>query len=106
VPCSLEEYLKTPAATIPRVIKQETVGRYWVSTVFLPINHGFKGLTRDLWFETMIFDNESTHEIELDGQMETFRDDVYQERYSTLEEARRGHAVAVEHARRLMAEAL
>jgi hypothetical protein len=51
-----------------------------VSTVFLGLNHNFMPGGAPLWFETMIFGGEH---------------DQYQERYSTLEEAMRGHDRAV-----------
>jgi len=96
VECSLLEWAKMFEGR-QRVIKQETVGdRYWISTVFLGLNHGWRD-ARGVWFETMIFDNctrDEEHE---------FREHIYCERYSTMEEARRGHLVAVDHAQKLLA---
>jgi len=66
-------------------IKQEYVYRYWffgkvfVSTIFLGIDHNFGG-GKPLVFETMIFGG---------------KHDLYQERYSTYEEAIEGHKRAV-----------
>jgi hypothetical protein len=37
-----------------RVVVQEEVEGFWVSTVFLGLNHGFGG-KRQLWFETTVF---------------------------------------------------
>lgn len=53
------------------------------STVFLGIDHNFSGAGEPLLFETMIFDK--------DG------DELYQERYSTWEEAEAGHEKAIKH---------
>lgn len=60
-----------------RVAKTEFLN-WWVSTVFLGLNHGYSG--KDLWFETMIFGGVNNGFIK---------------RYGTLEEARRGHKRAV-----------
>src|SRR4029077_14784936 len=82
VECSLKEWMKTLKGCSQRVIKQERVGdRYWVSSVFLGFNHGWGD--EALWFETMIFDEYSRDE------QHGLRQNIYCERYSTLEEARR-----------------
>ena len=52
------------------------IGQVRVSTVFLGLNHAF-GDGPPLWFETMVFGGELDQE---------------QERYSTIEQARLGHA--------------
>lgn len=62
-----------------RVARTE-VGDVQVSTVFLGFNHAFRTGQPALWFETMIF-----------GGIH----DEYQVRYTTLDEARRGHDRAV-----------
>jgi hypothetical protein len=72
------------------IVAQETVGDYFVSTVWMGINHAF-GIGPPLVFETMVFRN-STGESDLDC-----------ERYSTEKEAVEGHARMLEQAR-VMAE--
>jgi hypothetical protein len=98
VECSLEEWAELMNDRRCRIVDQETVGdRYWVSTVFLGLNHGWLGLdARGVWFETMIFDEYSKDE------QHGYRENIYCERYSTMEEARRGHLVGVDHARKLL----
>lgn len=66
-----------------KIIKQEYSGKYWVSTVWLGINHGFID-TIPLLFETMIFckDKENINH-------------GLQERYFTEEEAVNGHEAMV-----------
>lgn len=69
-------------------IARTDIGPCWVSTVFLCINHNF-GLGEPLLFETMVFPNDSMIE-------------EYVERYSTYDEAMKGHErickmVAEEH---------
>lgn len=44
-----------------RVVKQEQVGRFWVSTIFLPIDHAFFGPGPLIW-ETMVFVGEDSTE--------------------------------------------
>ena len=70
------------------VVKQEHVGTYFVSTVWLGINHQY-GEGQPLIFETMVFDD----------RKEFGHEDVYMERYATEAEAVAGHAIAVEWAR-------
>lgn len=38
-----------------RIVMQETIGNYWVSTVFLGLDHRFGSSGPPLLFETMIF---------------------------------------------------
>lgn len=67
-----------------RIVKQETIGHYWVSTVFLGINHGF-GTGPPVLFETMVFlDKEDPHDGRESGDCE---------RYCTWDEAAAGHEV-------------
>jgi hypothetical protein len=76
-----------------KIVKQEVVGRYWVSTVFLGLDHSF-GKGGPILFETMIFGRHrnmhSTPEFE-DGE--------YQTRCSTWEQAEAMHQEAVKYAR-------
>lgn len=63
-----------------RAVAQEQVGDYFVSTVFLCIDHNFLGSGPPILFETMVFDkNENS---------------VYTERYRSYEEAEEGHKAA------------
>lgn len=71
-----------------RVVKQESVGEYWVSTIFLGLDHSFLG-DEPLIFESMIFGDG----LPLDQEMR---------RYGTYEEALEGHE---EICRRLNEEA-
>lgn len=72
----------------PRSYKQvaeDTVGRFYLSTVWLGLDHGF-GRGKPLIFETMIFD-------EGDGPREEWDQDCV--RYSSEAEAAEGHARAL-----------
>lgn len=60
------------------IVKQETIGDYWISTVWIGLDHNFMG-TEPHIFETMVF-RESTGESDLDCR-----------RYSTEWEALQGH---------------
>jgi hypothetical protein len=75
---SLEEWARRFEAQ-DRHVAQDDMGDIRVSTVFLGFNHGW-GDGPPLLFETMIFGGPN---------------DGYQERYSTWNEAERGHARAV-----------
>lgn len=76
--------------TAERHVAETTIGRYWVSTVFLGVDHSYR-LPDDppgppLLFETMTF-HQGGNEVE---------DDDGFGRWSTWEEAEAGHARAVE----------
>ena len=63
-----------------RRVGKDTIGDVNISTVFLGIDHSYNGGTPVL-FETMIFGGEN---------------DQYKERYTSWEEAEKGHKRAVE----------
>lgn len=69
-------------------VKQERIDQYFVSTVWLGMNHAY-GDSPPLIFETMIFDDDSKE----------MSSDVYMERYTTEAEAVAGHVTAVEWAK-------
>jgi hypothetical protein len=58
--------------------------RIRVSTVFLGLNHDYRGTEKGIWFESMVFGTS------IDGA---------QDRYPDIESARRGHAQMVARAR-------
>lgn len=69
-----------------RIVKQEHVMQngkeYFISTVDLGLDHSF-GEGKPLYFETMIFEKDSSH-------------DLYCDRYETREEASKKHKELVE----------
>jgi hypothetical protein len=63
-----------------RIIKQETLpNKKWISTVFLGLDHNFSQDGPPLLFETMVFPEKGNFE------------DLDCKRYSTWEEAEKGH---------------
>ena len=64
-----------------RVVEQTHIGRFWISTVWLGTDHNF-GLGPLAIFETMVFDRDSRQPFH----------GLESRRYSTIEEARAGHA--------------
>ena len=77
MPCSFVESLQSHVA---RQVADTTIVSVRVSTVFLSLNHNYSGSDRSLVFETMIFGG---------------RLDEYYWRWSTYEEAEKGHAEVV-----------
>jgi hypothetical protein len=75
------------------VVKQEYVkdprgdGMLWVSTVRLSVDHGYNG--KPLWYETYIFPA-NAEGTEVTNWLEEWGD-----RYTTLEEAERGHEIVM-----------
>jgi len=81
IECSMREYTKwLDKNPTKKAVRQEEIGKSYVSTVFLGLDHGYKqGIP--VLYETMIFGG---------------KHDQYQERYTSLEDAVKGHKVAVE----------
>jgi hypothetical protein len=97
VPCTLTEWAMWDPERVKRIIGRHQTQTHLVSTVFLGLDHGWIGLdTRPIWFETMIFDKTQRRELELGGKLTwTIGESVYEQRYSTLEEAEQGHQAAI-----------
>jgi len=77
----MEDWIENFKSNEKRIVKQDSIGDVFVSTIFLAIDHSFsRGEGPPILFETMIF--RGIH-------------DQYQERYSTWEEAEEGHERAI-----------
>lgn len=76
-----------------RRVAETTVGRYWVSTVFLGLDHNFDPHGPPLIFETMIFDRADTDGLSTGVERECWR-------YPTEAAALAGHDQAVEVVKR------
>lgn len=75
-----------------RIVKQEPVNGYFVSTVWLGLDHAHilnRGQVKPVIFETMIF-------IIQKDKNSSAKTTTYQERYCTEEEALLGHTRALE----------
>lgn len=84
VPVSLQNWKFEP----DRHITETTVGKYWVSTVFLGLDRGWDG--PPVVFETMVFTPSKSKD----------KWDNYQERYRTYDAALIGHERIVMEIRR------
>jgi len=67
-----------------RIVQQDQVDHYFVSTIFLGINHNFNSTGIPILFETMIFN-------ETNG-----RERVYCAHYATWDKAKAGHEKIVD----------
>ena len=74
VPANMKQWGEFKQKLDNKIIKQDHAGGYFVSTVFLGIEHGFIN-DKPLIFETMIFPGEND----------------FDERYCTYKEALEGH---------------
>ncbi len=94
------------ANTERRIVAQTDLGLVWVSTVFLGIDHRFRGGGPPLLFETMVFASE-THTVTMPGggSYESHAD-LYgvQDRYASWDDAATGHAVTVKRVKQKLAE--
>ena len=61
-----------------RIVQQDQIGEFFISTVFLGIDHSFGFGGPPILFETMIFPKDSNEE-------------TYQERYTTWDDALKRH---------------
>jgi hypothetical protein len=69
-----------------KVVEQTQIGPYWVSTVWLGLDHNYMKRAAPLIFETMVFG------ITRDDPMfDTLGPDIDCRRYSTEEQAMEGH---------------
>lgn len=87
-------------------VAEDTVDHWWISTVWLGLDHGFSPDAPPLIFETMVFDQSKKGEAQsrksyrrLFGRKpktgKVLGPDAYQQRYSTEEAALEGHKEAV-----------
>lgn len=86
---TMNQWAKWFAETTNRRVAETSIPPYYISTVFLGIDHGF--WEKSLWFETMIFIHGKNKDILEDPSFQN-----YQERYETWEEALEGHEKAVQ----------
>ena len=76
-----------------RHVAQTDIDGIWVSTVFMGLDHNWRGVGAPILFETMVFDhsvNDEDRWVEIEG---------YFARYSTFDEAERGHQEIVARVR-------
>src|SRR5258708_1038560 len=88
-PSSLDEYKTFVHDKPPYAHKQgfkTSIDDWWVSTIFMGIDHNFYDTLRPIVFETMVFHKK---DIPLN----------YQVRYTTYSESEEGHAKAVQWVR-------
>jgi len=83
-----------------KIVKQEYIGDYWISTVWLGLDHSF-GHGAPLIFETMVFSKEETEEVRILNRVRKFRKEFDQVRYTTEQEALAGHHELVEKYRQI-----
>lgn len=97
-PISLRQWCKLHDRIEYVRVAEDTIGPYWISTVWLGLDHGW-GEGPPMIFETMVFGEPEWHDgfefknTQIEGRM--LRPDFDQRRYSTLREARIGHAELV-----------
>lgn len=86
VPSTIEKYCEwIEQNPTKKALKQETIDESYISTVFLGLDHAWNSDVPVLW-ETMIFGGAF---------------DQYQERYTSVEDALKGHEYAVSLAKDL-----
>lgn len=74
-----------------KIVKQDTIGHYFISTIWLGLDNSFGG-GKPLIFETMVFDRSKDRTLELNGKkFKSLGRELEQIRYSTEEEAIKGH---------------
>ncbi len=79
------------------------VGRYFISTVFLGLDHNF-GDGKPALFETMVFDRSKRRNIPGFGR--SMGEDVFQDRYCTWDEAEAGHKKVVKDYEKIVLQSI
>lgn len=74
-----------------RIVKQECIAEYWVSTVFLGIDHGFNRSGAPVLFETMVFVDKEEDADSGESKARQRESTGGCERYCTWDEAAAGH---------------
>lgn len=79
-------------------IAEDVIGKHWISTVWLGIDHSFEG-KKPVIFETMVFES---------GEKDNCGNpkDYLTQRYYTEEEAKQGHADIVKIIKKLKGDKL
>lgn len=78
--CDLLEWARWFENPNNRIVKQTTIKKSKISTVFLGLDHSFSNKGKPILWETMIFGG---------------KDDGYQERYTSEKDALKGHQKAI-----------
>lgn len=81
-----EEWSKSFEDPEGRIVQQDAVGEYFLSTIFLGLNHAFMG-GQGVWFETMLFEPNKDQ----DRHVDVVEVEGHSRRYRTYEDALRGH---------------
>lgn len=99
VPCYGTIRWATWMESADRRVARTDIGKKYVSTVFLGLDHNFIPGNPPLLYETMVFNEgvpiRSRRKYFLFGPRLSCTDDDYGDRYSTWEEAEAGHAAIV-----------
>ena len=74
---------KTRGLPMGKVVKQQDIDRFWVSTVFLTRDHNYSDEGPPIVFETMVFARKENGELDMGGE--------YTDRCATYEEAEQMH---------------
>jgi hypothetical protein len=102
VECDLLSWAMWLGKSRQRIIEQEEVAGLWVSTIFMGLDHSYLPGSPPLWFETIVFE---APEYEPALAMMIRAGAGYASRYTTIQEARAGHAAALEWIKARKAEA-
>ena len=90
LPITMEEWGQLREIEEYHRVGSTDVGEYWVSTVWLGLNHQFSPHGPPLIFETMVFLKSQRDDVEDRGLA-----DIDVVRYATEEEAQKGHDAMV-----------
>lgn len=91
-PIDMHQWAKWGEDVAYKRIRETTIGDYWISTVWLGLNHNF-GSGPPLIFETMVFYRGESDSDIMDGG-------EWMDRYSTEAQAVKGHERMVEEVRK------
>jgi hypothetical protein len=105
-PASLTEWAEWFGGNFEkRRVAQTETRLFWVSTVFLGLDHRFSGDGPPILFETMVFERERQI-VKLFGKLRSFREEMECLRYSSWDDAEAGHNATVKRMLKKEADAL
>jgi hypothetical protein len=91
--CDLLSWAQWFELTPQRIIEQDQIEDYFVSTIFMGLNYQYVPEAAPLWFETIVF-AAADYEPFLERMVRP--EAGWSQRYETLQEARVGHQLAIE----------
>jgi hypothetical protein len=94
MPCDLVTWARFLEEKQRIIVQEDLAGGYFLSTVFLGLDHNHNLFGPGLWFETMLFRPSDGSVNMITGRVMEQGKEAFMDRYSTLKQALEGHESA------------